>query len=161
MTTSHRPHPSGWLRRAFGLPQHVYRHGWGWILGYRFLQLTHSGRRTGRPFSTVLEVVRFEARSHEVIVVSGFGAGADWLRNVQANGHARIDVARESFDATFRLVGPEEAMEVFAAYERRNRFARPVVRAALGWMLGWKYDGSEQARRQLTDQLPMIAFRPR
>jgi len=143
------------------LPQHVYLRGRGWMLGYRFLQLTHCGRRTGRTFSTVLEVVRFESQTHEATVVSGFGSGADWLRNIQANGHAQIKIARESFDATFRMVGPEEAIEVFEAYERRNRFVRPVVYAVLSRLLGWRYDGSEQARRKMADQLPMIAFRPR
>ncbi|MGV8965009.1 MAG: nitroreductase family deazaflavin-dependent oxidoreductase [Cellulomonas sp.] len=160
MSTSSRP-PAPWLARLLRLPQHLYRHGLGWMLGHRFVQLTHSGRRTGRTFSTVLEVVRLEQRTREVTVVSGFGSGADWLRNIHSNGQAQISIGREVYDATFRIVGAEEAIELFEAYERRNRFATPVIHWALSRMLGWRYDGSPSARRTLVEQLPMIAFRPR
>ena len=87
-----------------GLPRLLYRHGWGWLLGRRFLQLTHTGRRTGRTFTTVLEVVRRDPDSGEVMVVSGFGPGSDWLRNIRSNGASEISTGRESFDASFRLV---------------------------------------------------------
>jgi len=92
--------------------------------------------------------------------MSSFGPGADWLRNVQANGHAEISIGRSSFTATHRIVPVEEAIAVFAAYERRNRLARPVVRAVLSRLLGWRYDGTDSARRKAAEQLPSVAFRP-
>src|SRR5665811_1543615 len=108
-----------------GLPTHLYRHGWGWVLGHRFLQLTHTGRRSGRTYTTVLEVIRFDSTSREATVLSGFGHGSDWLRNIQANGRAEVSIGRSSFTATYRVVPVEEAMAVFAAYERSNRSRAP------------------------------------
>jgi hypothetical protein len=57
-------------------------------------------------------------------------------------------------------VGAEEAVTVFADYERRNRMIRPIVRRALSWLLGWRYDGSLESRRRMAAQLPMIALHP-
>ena len=44
--------------------------------------------------------------------------------------------------------------------ERRHRLTHPIIRAGLSWLLGWHYDGSEQARRRAAAQVPYIAFRP-
>lgn len=92
------------------------------------------------------------------MVVSGFGPRADWLRNLQANGRAEISIGRDSYPASFRTVPSDEATAVFADYERRNRWAAPVIRWVLSRLLGWPYDGSAAARRRAVDQLPMIAF---
>ena len=160
MAASSRKHLPRPLVVLFGLPRHLYRHGWGWVLGHRFLQLTHTGRRSGRTYTTVLEVIRFDSTSGEATVMSGFGHGSDWLRNIQANGRAEVNIGRSSFPATYRVVPIEEAIAVFADYERRNRFAAPVVRLVLSRLLDWRYDGSESARRRAAEQLPSIAFRP-
>lgn len=160
MAASSRKHLPRALVVLFGLPTHLYRHGWGWVLGHRFLQLTHTGRRSGRTYTTVLEVIRFDSTSREATVLSGFGHGSDWLRNIQANGRGEVSIGRSSFPATYRVVPIEEAIAVFADYERRNRFAAPVVRLVLSRLLGWHYDGSESARRRAAEQLPSIAFRP-
>lgn len=141
-----------------GLPRHLYRHGWGWLLGRRFLQLTHIGRRTGRVHTTVLEVVGSDRDSGEIVVVSGFGPGSDWLRNIRANGRAEITIGRDSFPASCRMVPLEEATGILADYERRNRLAAPLIRFLLGRLLGWRYDGSTQARRRAAEALPFVAF---
>lgn len=161
MTASNSKQPARALVVLFGLPRHLYRHGWGWVLGHRFLQLTHTGRRSGRTYTTILEVIHYEPGSGEAMVMSGFGRGADWLRNIQANGRAEVSIGRTSFRATYRMVPVEEALAVFADYERRNRFAAPIVRVVLSHLLGWRYDGSDPARRRAVEQLPSVAFRPR
>lgn len=35
-----------------------------------------------------------------------------------------------------------------------------LVRRVLSWLLGWHYDGSVAARRQLVEQLPLVTLRP-
>lgn len=80
MAASNSKRPSRALVVLFGLPTHLYRHGWGWVLGHRFLQLTHTGRRSGRPYTTVLEVIRFDSTSGEGTVMSGFGPGSESAR---------------------------------------------------------------------------------
>lgn len=43
-----RPSPGRILRLAFKAPLVLYRLWLGWLLGERFVLLTHIGRRTGR-----------------------------------------------------------------------------------------------------------------
>lgn len=144
--------------KVLGLPRHLYRNGWGWLLGRRFLQLTHTGRRTGRTHTTVLEVIRSDRDTGEVAVMPGFGPGSDWLRNLQANGRAEISIGRESFPASFRMVPVDEAVRFLADYERRNRLAAPVIRFVLSRLLSWRYDATPAARRRAVEALPVIAF---
>jgi hypothetical protein len=37
----------------------------------------------------------------------------------------------------------------------------PVVRRVLSWLVGWSYDGGDDARRRLVRELPLVEFRPR
>jgi len=147
------------LRRLFHLPSQLYRWNCGWVLGRRFLLLTHTGRRSGLRHHTVLEVMDDRRATGELIVMSAFGRDAGWLRNIQATPRFTITIGSQSFPACFRQLEAAEAIDVVAAYERRNRFAAPVIRAVLSRLLGWQYDGSAQARSRLVEQLPLIAFR--
>jgi deazaflavin-dependent oxidoreductase (nitroreductase family) len=152
--------PPPWLRVVFRAPALVYEHGLGRLLGRRFLALTHVGRRTGRRYRTVLEVVEIDPHGPELFVVSGFGEETDWLRNLRAAGGGEVTVSRWTFPATCRDVAADEAAGVFAHYEERNRFAGPLLRMILSRLLGWRYDGSPADRMRLAHQLPMVALRP-
>lgn len=149
-----------WLRALFDLPNAVYAGGFGAILGRRFLQLTHTGRRSGQRFTVVVEVVRYDGSTGEATVVSGYGRSADWFRNLEAGGPAAVDFGRGPRPAAYRVLGLEEAEAVYAAYERRNLLIALLVRWTLTVLLGWRYDGSAEARRRMVAELPMVALRP-
>ncbi|MBX7435192.1 nitroreductase family deazaflavin-dependent oxidoreductase [Mycobacterium sp. Y57] len=144
------------VRAAFRAPIWLYDHGLGWLLGRRFVCLTHTGRRSGRRYRTVLEVVGH--RGSEYFVVAGFGRKADWYRNVTADPDVRFAVGRHDFTGHVRLPDDDEAAAIIADYEHRNRWVTPVVRAALSWLLGWRYDGSPEARARMVDELPVVAL---
>lgn len=148
------------IARALRAPNALYDKGWGWLLGHRFLQLTHVGRRSGRAYRTVLEVVRYDRGTGEATVLSGRGRHADWLRNLRAAGWAQVSFGAGPRPAAYRILSVEEAERVLADYERRNRFAAPLVRRVLSRLVGWRYDGSAPARRRVAEQLPMVALRP-
>ena len=145
-------------RRMARLPGRLYDWRLGWLLGHRFLRLTHVGRRSGRRYRTVLEVVG-PAGPGEVVVVAGFGRSADWFRNISALPPIEVAIGRQRFRPVARVLPAEEAAAVLADYERRNRLAGPVVRRVLGWLVGWEYDGSAAARARLVQELPFVAFR--
>ena len=149
-----------WLRRLYAAPNHLYAARLGWVLGRRVLRLTHVGRRSGRTFHTVLEVARYDQVTGEATVVAGYGHEADWVRNVLAGGPVEVDLGRGPSPAAYRLLRIEEATQVYAGYERRYRLVLPVVRAMMGYFLGWSFDGSPEAVRRMAEQLPMFAFRP-
>jgi deazaflavin-dependent oxidoreductase (nitroreductase family) len=147
------------LRHIFRAPVYLYRWRCGWLLGHRFLLLIHVGRRTRLTRYTVLEIMEFRHDVPEMIVMSGFGPNADWLRNVEVTD-PEVVVGSKRFAASHRFLDAEEAARALAGYERRNRLLAPIVRIVLSRLLGWRYDGSERARRQVVAELPLIAFRP-
>jgi deazaflavin-dependent oxidoreductase (nitroreductase family) len=149
------------IRGLLRAPAHLYGLGLGPLLGKRFVLLAHIGRRSGVRHQTVLEVVEYRADGPEIIVMSGFGWSSDWLRNIEANGKAEIAVGRKQFAANYRFLGEQEAVAAFEGYEHRNRFMVPILRWVLSRLLGWKYGGTENDRKKVVTQLPLIAFRPR
>ena len=146
------------LRRALRVPVPLYRAGFGWVLGRRFLMLTHVGRKSGRRYDTVLEVVGRLPGSDEYVVMAGLGRSADWLRNVHAGGAREVTVGTRRFRPAVRELAEDEAVEVLAGYERRNRLAAPILRAVLSRLVGWRYTGSDADRRRLIRELPLVAF---
>ena len=149
-----------WLRACFAAPNGLYANGFGWLLGRRFLRLSHTGRRSGRTFHVVLEVVRYNRSTGEATVISGFGDRADWVRNLRAGGPAAVDFGRAPRPAAYRVLGLDEAEATYAAYERRNLLIAPLVRWTLTALTGWRYDGSVGARRRMVAELPLVALRP-
>jgi deazaflavin-dependent oxidoreductase (nitroreductase family) len=147
-------------RFLVSLPTHLYDWHAGWLLDSRFLRLTHLGRKTGRRYQTMLEVVGANKATGEVIVVAGFGPSSDWFQNIKAAPAAEIAIGRRSFRPEQRILNPKEAAAVLADYERRNRLIAPIVRRVLTRLIGWRYDGSPAARDRLVHQLPMVAFQP-
>jgi deazaflavin-dependent oxidoreductase (nitroreductase family) len=151
--------PPSWFAPVTAAVNVLYDHRLGWLLGTRVLRLTHTGRRSGCPHRTVLEVVG-RGPGAELFVVSGFGRRSDWLRNLDAGGPAMVAVGCRSFPADHRRVGGAEAVAVVAAYERRNRLVRLLLHRGLSRLLGWPYRGTDADRRRLVEQLPVIALRP-
>jgi deazaflavin-dependent oxidoreductase (nitroreductase family) len=152
--------PGPIVRRLLRAPGLLYDWHAGWLLGHRFLRLTHLGRRSGRRYRTMLEVVGTGQAPGEVVVVAGLGRSADWFRNLQAGRGVEVAIGRRRFRPRHRVLGPREAVAVLADYERRNRWVAPLVRRVLSWLVGWRYDGSDGARRRLAGQLPLVALRP-
>lgn len=146
------------MRVVFRAPVRLYDHGLGWMFGTRFVCLTHFGRRSGRRYRTVLEVIG--THEDEVMVIAGLGPSSDWFRNVEAGCPTSIEIGTRSFTAEHRVLGEPEAVGVIAAYERRNRLIRPIVRRVLSVLLGRRYDGSDSARTEVARRLPVVAFRP-
>ena len=152
---------NGPLWYFFRAPVYLYHWHLGFLLGHRFLLLTHTGHRSGLRRQTVLEVLEYREQSGEAVVMSGFGRESDWLRNITAKPVERIQIGSQSFAAEHRLLDEDEAIQVFDGYERRNWLIAPIVRRVLSWLLGWTYQGTEDDRRRLVRQLPLIAFRRR
>jgi deazaflavin-dependent oxidoreductase (nitroreductase family) len=148
------------LRRVLRAPALAYRANAGWVFGHRFLCLTHRGRRSGRLYRTVLEVVEWRPERREAVVISGFGPRAQWFRNVRAGGAAEVEIGRECWLPDARVLDPAEGTAVLAGYERRNRLLRPLIRPVLSKLAGFRYDGSDAARRRVVEALPLVALSP-
>ncbi|HEY1819343.1 MAG TPA: nitroreductase family deazaflavin-dependent oxidoreductase [Trebonia sp.] len=122
-----------WIVRA---PIWLYRARLGFIFGSRLLMLEHTGRVTGARRFVVLEVVA-RPRPGTLVIASGFGARAQWFRNVRANPGVRVHLgSRGPAAATARLLTSKEAAAALTAYASSHprEWARlkPVFEATLG-----------------------------
>jgi len=146
--------PTGWKAFLFRLPVHLYRARLGWLLGSRFLFLTHIGRKSGRPRHTVVEVARRLSTGYDVC--SGFGERSQWYRNVLANPRVTIQVGRFRASAEAVPLDPDQGEEVIVDYARRHpRAAKHLCRA-----MGFVVDGSESDYREVGRRLPFVRFVP-
>lgn len=154
------PRPGRILALVLRAPGRLYDWNAGWLLGQRFLRLTHVGRRTGTTHHTMLEVIGVRPAVGEFIVIAGLGPSANWYRNLQVHPALEVAVGTRRFRPQHRELDETEAVAVLADYERRNRLAAPVVRRVLSWLVGWHYDGTDAARHRLAKDLPVLALRP-
>jgi deazaflavin-dependent oxidoreductase (nitroreductase family) len=142
-------HPSGVTRLLAKLPLVFYRLGLGWLLGTLFVQITHRGRKSGVLRQTVLEVLRYDPHTREVVVVSGWGGKTDWYRNIQQEPALEIRIGRVAYQPVQKLLSPEETYaEVQATLQRRPQEAR-----LLGPLLGINVTASESV---LHTQIEML-----
>ncbi len=75
----------GWLTRLLvRLSIWLFRLHLGWVCGDRFLVLTHTGRKSGLPRQTFLEVYYHDQISDTYSVFSGWGEQSDWVRNMES-----------------------------------------------------------------------------
>src|SRR5262245_5640798 len=112
--------PRGFVRALYRAPLKLYRMRLGWLLGRRFLLLTHTGRRSGQARHTFLEVMRYDAPTDRYVVAVGFGERSDWYRNVLASPQVTIQVGTQERRAHARPLDREDARREFSDYLRRH-----------------------------------------
>ncbi|MEJ2305040.1 MAG: nitroreductase family deazaflavin-dependent oxidoreductase [Anaerolineales bacterium] len=148
--------PTGLARLALRGPIWIYRFGLGKLLGNRFLELTHIGRKSGLARHTVLEVVRYEPSSGTYYIAVGFGEHSDWYKNILANPHVEVQSGSGHFKAIAVQLSPEEAGEELVKYSHQHRIA---FRELLQFM-GYRVDGTDADTRALGQYMHMFALKP-
>lgn len=146
-----RPLPA-WGKQLARLPLVLYRLRLGRLLGHRFLVVVHRGRRSGRLYRTVVEVVCWDAERREAVVASGWGERANWWRNLEAAPAAEVWFAGGRFRPAQRFIDVDERARVLRNYRRAHPFAAQL----LGPLLGIT---DEDSLASAAARLPMVAFR--
>jgi deazaflavin-dependent oxidoreductase (nitroreductase family) len=137
-----------WIVRA---PVWLYRARLGFVFGSRLLMLEHTGRTTGARRFAVLEVVA-RPRPGTYVIASGFGARAQWFRNVRVRPQVRVYLgAHRPAPATARLLTSEETSEALAAYAASHPRAWASLKPVFEATLGARID-------QQATTLPMVAL---
>jgi deazaflavin-dependent oxidoreductase (nitroreductase family) len=151
--------PTRLMRWCFRIPLWLYRANLGWLLGHRLARLTHRGRRTGQIHQTVVEVVRFDPHTREIVVAAAWGGQTDWYRNIQQSPALEVRSGRLSYLPSQRFLTPDETYQELRRYTQRHPW---VARHVLPRLLGLPVDGPESQRRDAVDAtLRGVAFRPR
>lgn len=140
----------------FKLPIFLYQLRLGWLLGTRFMQITHVGRHSGKVRRTILAVLRFDEKSKEIFAVSAW-KGSDWYYNIQASPALQVDSGFLRYVPKQRMLSPEEITTAFIEYRRRHPiFSRMICRIP-----GWKWDSSYEEFLELAHTLRGVAFTPK
>ena len=149
---SFRQKPAGLFKVLLHLPVHLFSLHLGFLMGDRFLMITHLGRKSGRTYQTPVEVV--ERADGEYVVCSGTGPGADWYRNIVATPAVEVQVRNRSWRPEQRLLDSAEAASWFKRYEE----VHPKTAARLLASMGNSYDGTDAGRLEMMADMPMVAF---
>lgn len=153
----HQAPPRGWLRFLLRAPLLLYRLKLGWLLGRRFLRLTHQGRKSGKARSTVLEVLRYDRLSGCCVIASGWGRRSQWYQNVKAESHVRYTVgAKERAGRATELPLESAERELRSYGERYPRAIRKLMRL----MIGEPFEGGAGQYRRLASQVPVLELKP-
>jgi deazaflavin-dependent oxidoreductase (nitroreductase family) len=155
-TLDTRP-PHGLARMAARLPIWLYRARMGWLLGDRFLMLTHTGRKSGLPRRVVLEVVHHDKASGTYVIASGWGEKSDWFRNIQKTPQVTVHAGSRRFEAVAVRLSSEEAERELLDYARRHPIA---FRELAGFMAGERLKGAPEDCRLLARSIPLVILRP-
>jgi deazaflavin-dependent oxidoreductase (nitroreductase family) len=153
--------PSRMLKFIFDVPSAMYRMGLGWILGRRVLAVTHRGRSSGTPYTTILEVAAFDRDTQESVVASAYGEEADWYRNIQVTPAIRVQTGRLDYIPQQRFLGEAEARAAATKFCGEHPWeARlvPRVLPAIGAAISARVDETPE---EILSSLPMVAFRPK
>ena len=148
--------PRGLARLLFRLPIWSYRIHLGWVFGHRFLLLNHTGRKSGLPRQTFLEVLDYDRDSNTHIVFAGWGKQSDWVCNIVKNPQVTINASHTRFPAYATRLEPEAAERAIIDYAKRNPLAIRVIPR----LMGYRLNGTEADFRALARMGIVYAFRP-
>lgn len=137
-----------WLVRV---PVWLYRGRLGVVFGTRLLMLEHVGRKSGHRRYVVLEVIDHPA-ANRYVVVSGFGARAQWFQNVEANPRVRIYLgSRKPASAVAQRLDAGASAAALGRYATGHPRSWAKLRPVLEETLGAPID-------QDSTDLPVIAL---
>ena len=152
-----RRRPTGLLRWFLRAPIWLYRYRLGWLLGQRFLMLTHLGRKSGQPHNTVIEVVSHDEQSGAYFVAAAWGEHSDWYCNLRKNPAVKVQVGNRSFEARADQLPVSEAEGRLWDYAQRHPAA---LRELTTVMLGERLPPTRETCQRLAESVPLIALIP-
>jgi len=151
MAPDYLPYPNSLaLRALFNSPILLYRLGLGRLVGHKFVILTTSGRKSGRPRHTALEFYEHEGRKY---IMAGYGPQSDWYRNILINPNVTLqtDEGLERKTAR-RLTADEDLLEAYHFLEQS-----PLLQMEMK-LVG--FDLSQAQFLSKKDQLYILTFDP-
>jgi deazaflavin-dependent oxidoreductase (nitroreductase family) len=139
-------------------PTLLYRANLGWILGRRFLGVTHRGRKSGRERHTVVEVVAYNEAIPEATVLAAWGVKNHWYRNLRAEAALEVRIGRSRWRSPKqRFLSPEQIVSVLDDFQREH----PITARELSRVLGVPKDAHDPRREERIRALRAVAFAPR
>lgn len=155
MGSGERPRRPGPLKRwLFRAPVLMYRIGLGGLLLGQVM-VTTVGRKSGQPRRAVVDLLKRDVATDTYYVVSAYGRGSDWYRNLEANPAVKVQARGRKFSARATTLAPEEAEEVLLDYWRRHRLLARMLLSLVGLRVT-----TEEEARAAAAEMRVVAIRP-
>jgi deazaflavin-dependent oxidoreductase (nitroreductase family) len=136
-----------WFVRA---PIPLYRAGLGWMMGGRVLMLEHTGRSSRQPRYVCLEIVERPAPDR-ILIVSGFGARAQWYRNLEADPNCFVSTGpTRRAPAVARFLSDADSADALGRYQRAHPHDWDLLRGAIEKAVGHPVEGLPMVELALT-----------
>ena len=149
--------PHALVRFLFRLPILAFRAHLGWLLGNRFLMLTHFGRKTGLRRHVVLEVVWHDMERDAFVVASGWGSKSDWYKNILSRPRIEYQVGRQRYRGFATPLDDADARRVIRAYATQHALAFRLISR---WILGRSVGLDEDGFSAMTSRVPLVRLAP-
>jgi deazaflavin-dependent oxidoreductase (nitroreductase family) len=133
----------------------LYRLRLGWLTDHWLMIITHIGRRSGKIRRTIVYVQYYNPQTREAMVIAAWGV-TDWYRNICARPALAIEIGKEQYVPTQRILEAEEIAELERAFRRQH----PVVARAQCWLMNWPWQCSDAEFLAYARSLRGVAFRP-
>tara|TARA_B100001964_G_C14089549_1_gene534165 strand:+ start:205 stop:720 length:516 start_codon:yes stop_codon:yes gene_type:complete len=146
--------PGKILRILFRLPLLLYGARLGWLLGSRFIMLTHTGRVSNLPRQTVLEVLHQNQIRRCFYVLAAYGDCADWVRNILLTPEVTVTIGRKTFAAIASRLNYQDAQKIILLYAQNHPHALRTIDRL--FQIG--YDGTTESICQMAQTLPVISL---
>jgi deazaflavin-dependent oxidoreductase (nitroreductase family) len=95
-----------------------------------FCYLTTTGRRTGNRHTIEIWFARHGA---SLYLMSGGREGADWVRNIRANGRVRVRIGGSERDGTARILEPASDEDALARRLLLAKYQQPGSNDLASW----------------------------
>ncbi len=149
--------PRGLKAIPWRMPILFYKLGLGWMLGSRFLLLTHTGRKSGEFRQTVLEIIHYSPEDHSYYVASGFGTRSHWYQNIKQDPRVTIQIGSNRMAADAQQLEPDEAGNIILAYAQK--YTRSI--RLLAKMLNYDIVHTAEGYRAFGREIPLIRLTTR
>ena len=142
------------MRFFFRIPNILYRIGLGFLLPMQML-LTTIGRKTGKPHSVVIDIVKHDKNNDVCFVNAAWGLKSDWFRNLMKNPNVKVQIGRRKFNGKAIVLPLKEAEDILVEFINRHpNYVRFMMR-----LIGQEIRLNEEEIRSLVLEMPIVAIR--
>jgi deazaflavin-dependent oxidoreductase (nitroreductase family) len=142
------------------VPTWIFKLRLGRLFGSRFAMITHTGRKSGKPHTVIVETAAGSVESGRLVYIVAYGSRAQWYKNLQNAPAVSIEIAGKIYDAPrHEFLGRGDTEQAIASYwEKYPRLGGFLARHG-GFLLPWP--GRRPPLRAQVDRfLPRLARGP-
>ncbi len=115
--------------------------------------LTTVGRRTGRHYKVVVDIIEHDKAKDTYYISAAFGPRSDWYLNLRASPIVQAQVGRRKFTVRTTTLPLDEAEDILIKFVRHHPGYVRVMMRVVGVRISW----SEEDMRNLALKMPVIA----